>query len=148
MTQTRLASGPALASRMRTLVRYGVVGGSSALVYYGLFLAGLRWLSPPLHYLAVILLAHAMSMAFAFPLQRRFVFASRRRAVPDFLRFATVYASGLVASLVGVPLLHGVASLPVELAQALVIVTVPIASFLLHNFWTFRRGPASEETGR
>jgi putative flippase GtrA len=36
------------------------------------------------------------------------------------------------------PLLIEVLGLPVLLAQALLIAAIPVASYLLHHFWTFR----------
>jgi putative flippase GtrA len=39
------------------------------------------------------------------------------------------------------PLLIELLHTPVLLAQALVILLVPVASYLLHRFWTFRDAP-------
>jgi putative flippase GtrA len=119
-------------------VRYLLVGGCTSALYYGLFALGWLALGTHLPYLVVTVLAHVITAVLVYPLYRTFVFRSTAHWLRGFVRFYVVFASGLVVSFVGLPLLVEVAGVPVLLAQALLIVLLPVLSYLAHRFWTFR----------
>jgi putative flippase GtrA len=129
-------------------VRYAITGGLAAILYAALFAAGWAALSGP-HpgaYPLVAMVAHMASAVAVYPLQRRWVFGvpwSAGGLVIGFLRFYAVYAAGLVASLVGLPVLVELVGAPVLAAQGLIMVVVPVISYLVHRSWTFRSGPAA-----
>ncbi len=121
-------------------VRYLLVGAGTNVVYFGLFWLGWHLLEGTVPYLGVTAMANLCTALLAYPVNRTFVFESKTTWLRGFWKFYTVYLVGLAASLVGMPLLIEVAGVPVLLAQAVMIVLIPIMSYLLHRFWTFADG--------
>jgi putative flippase GtrA len=114
-------------------------------VYFGLFWLGWRLLEGALPYLAVTAMANLGTALIAYPAYRTFVFGSSTGWLRGFAKFYTVYLVGLVCSLLGMPLLIEVLGVPVLLAQAIMIATVPLVSYLLHRFWTFADNPRTSK---
>jgi putative flippase GtrA len=121
-------------------VRYLLVGAGTNVVYFGLFWLGWHLLEGTVSYLGVTAMANFCTALLAYPVNRTFVFKSDTTWLRGFWKFYTVYLVGLVASLVGMPLLIEVFGVPVLLAQAVMIVLIPVMSYLLHRFWTFADG--------
>ncbi|ADB29633.1 GtrA family protein [Kribbella flavida DSM 17836] len=119
-------------------IRYLIVGAGTNILYFGLFWLGWHVLEGVLPYLVVTALANLMTALIMYPTYRGFVFSSSAGWLRGFTKFYAVYLFGLACSLVGMPLLIELLNTPVLLAQALVILLVPVASYLLHRFWTFR----------
>ena len=115
------------------------------MVYFGLFWLGWRLLEGALPYLAVTAMANLGTALIAYPAYRTFVFGSSTGWLRGFAKFYTVYLVGLVCSLLGMPLLIEVLGVPVLLAQAIMIATVPLVSYLLHRFWTFADNPRTSK---
>ncbi|WP_238008304.1 GtrA family protein [Dactylosporangium sp. AC04546] len=129
-------------------VRYLLVGGVSAVSYYG-FYAGLYLLTRDwLHYLVPAFAANLLCAVVTYPLQRRFVFRSRSPLVAGFVKFYVVCLWALGFTLVGLPVLVELAGIPVLVSQAILIVTAPIINYQLTKFWVFRtrRGKPPRQT--
>ena len=136
MTELRtIAIGTILADRR---VRYLLVGGVAAAVFYGVFAGGWLLLGHHAPYLAMVLVANLVTAATTYPLYRRHVFASTGPWLRGFLRFYAVCFGSLVFNLVSLPLLVEVAHLPVLPAQAIVIVVTPLVNYQVNRCWTFR----------
>jgi putative flippase GtrA len=118
-------------------IRYLMVGAGTNLLYFALFWLGWQWLEGKASYLVVTAAANLATALMVYPAYRGFVFGSTTTWLRGFWKFYTVFVIGLVTSLVGMPLLIEVIGVPVLLAQAIVIAVVPVASYLLHRFWTF-----------
>ncbi|MDX6239936.1 MAG: hypothetical protein QOG10_4751 [Kribbellaceae bacterium] len=118
-----------------------IVGAGTNVIYFGLFWLGWHLLEGTLPYLAVTALANLGTALIVYPAYRTFVFGSATGWLRGFAKFYTVYLVGLVCSLLGMPLLIEVLGVPVLLAQAIMIAIVPVASYLLHRFWTFADNP-------
>jgi putative flippase GtrA len=121
--------------------RYLLVGGSTSVVYFGLFWLGWHLLQGTVPYLGVTAMANFGTALLAYPAYRTFVFGADTTWLRGFWKFYAVYSVGLAVSLVGMPLLIEVLGVPVLLAQAVLIIVVPLASYLLHRFWTFAGNP-------
>lgn len=119
-------------------IRYLLVGGVAAAVFYGAFSAGWLLLHGRVPYLAMVLVANVVTAVSTYPLYRRHVFASTGPWLRGFLRFYVVCFGSLVFNLVSLPLLVEVAHLPVLLAQAIVIVVTPLVNYQVNRCWTFR----------
>jgi putative flippase GtrA len=118
-------------------IRYLLSGGSIALLYLALF-AGISYGFPDLNYLIVLAIAQVVTICAAFPLYRRFVFASTGTVTGDLRRFLAVWMTSLVVVVVGLPFLVEVVGMSPVPAQALITVLVPIGSFLGHKHVSFR----------
>ena len=126
-----------------TVVRYGVAGGVTQVIYLSTMSVAL-FLSA--HYLLALLLAQVAAICFAFPVYRNLVFVAEGSLVRQLGTFLGVWWTGAAMSLLGVPALVEVAGLPPLTAQVLVLVVVVIASFLGHRNVTFRRSRPSSAT--
>ncbi|HWM35360.1 MAG TPA: GtrA family protein [Pseudolysinimonas sp.] len=114
--------------------RYYLVAAAVAVgyltVYGGVLLTGLG-------YPFAIALAQVVTISWAFPVYRSFVFRWPGSAWSAFPRFLAVWAGGLIAGVIATPALiefGGVAAFP---AQVITMVAVSVASFLLHRAVTF-----------
>lgn len=123
----------------RTEVRYLIVAGcvsvfSWAMVWIGL---QLKW-----HYMAATVFSQIAPIPLAFPAYRELVFRSKGALRGDFVRFLTVWGTGMIAPIGAAPLLvQGLGMDPV-VAQIAITVVVAICSFLGHKFFSFRRTSA------
>ncbi|HET6213513.1 MAG TPA: GtrA family protein [Micromonosporaceae bacterium] len=126
-------------------VRYVAVGCLAAAVYYGLFSAGYllagHRISASAGFSAdvIAVFANLATAVLTFPLYRVAVFGGDGPWIQGFLRFYVIAFWSLLWSLVGLPLLIDVVGLPVLLAQAIIVVAVPLLNYQIHIFWTFRR---------
>ncbi|MBM6400936.1 GtrA family protein [Phycicoccus sonneratiae] len=118
------------------VVRYGVVGGVTQVVYLSVLGAALALGA---HYLVGLAAAQLSAIAFAFPAYRGLVFAAEGPLGRQFATFLGVWWTGAALSLVGVPLCVEAFGLHPFVAQLLVLVVVVGFSFLGHLRVTFRR---------
>ena len=125
-------------------VRFLLVGAYNTGFGYAVF-AGLHLLFPDLHYIAVLLASHVVSVLNAFIGYRLVVFKVRGSVLRDLFRFWLVYLVSLSFNLVALPLLVEQAELPVLLAQALVVVVVVVTSWFGHSRFSFRRDAPEEK---
>jgi putative flippase GtrA len=133
-----LESGHVLAR----LVRFGMVGVASGLVYAGVTaLLVSRLVAGPVH---ASLVGYVLSVPVSFLGHRGFSFRSRGRLTVEARRFLLGQALNLT-----------VTALVMDRAKALhisylwgigaTIVLIPIANFLLMHFWVFGRGHAATD---
>ena len=138
MTELRVLGLRPFALLADRRVRYLMVGGVAAVVFYGVFSGGWLLLAGRVPYLAMVLLANIATAVSTYPLYRRHVFGSTGPWLRGFLRFYAVCFGSLVFNLVSLPLLVEVAHLPVLPAQAIVIVVTPLVNYQVNRCWTFR----------
>ena len=118
-------------------VRYVLTGGGSAAVSYLIFSATWLLASPWLHYLAVAVFTNLATAIVMYPVYRSLVFKATGPWLAGFFRFYTVFVSGLIAGLVGLPLLIEVAGLHVLVAQMIMTIAVPLISYQVYRLWAF-----------
>lgn len=146
MAETTLAPAPPAASlphraRRRwadlpVVVRYGLVGGVTQVVYLSVLAATL---AAGAHYLVALGGAQLAAMTFAFPAYRGQVFRAEGPLGRQLVAFLGVWWTGAALSLAGVPALVELAGLRPLVAQLLVLVGVVLLSFVGHLRVTFRR---------
>jgi putative flippase GtrA len=126
-------------------VRYIAVGCIATAIYYVLFSAGYllagHRISASAGFSAdvIALLANLATALLTFPLYRVGVFAGDGPWLQGFLRFYLVAFWSLLWGLVVLPILIEVVGLSALLAQAIIVVIVPLLNYQIHRFWTFRR---------
>ncbi|MGG5258032.1 GtrA family protein [Phycicoccus avicenniae] len=119
-----------------TVLRYGVVGGVTQVVYLSVLGGGLVLGA---HYLLALVTAQLAAIVFAFPAYRGLVFQATGPIGRQLVTFLGVWWSGALTSIVGVPLCVEALGLRPFVAQLLVLVLVVGLSFLGHLRVTFRR---------
>ena len=129
-------------------VRYVIVGGIAAVIYYGTFSA--LWLAfrgdltvsatgpRPAGYLIAAVIANAVTVVVTYPIYRRIVFRAAGSWLAGLAKFYVIGVWSLLWSLVGLPLLIELGHLPVLLAQALIVVMIPLVNYPINKHWTFR----------
>lgn len=120
------------------VVRYGVVGGLTQVVYLSVLGATLALGA---HYLLALAAAQVSAIAFAFPAYRGLVFDATGPLGRQLATFLGIWWTGAAMSLVGVPLCVEALGLQPFVAQLLVLVAVVTFSFLGHLRVTFRPRP-------
>ncbi len=117
-------------------VRYLIVAGSVSVLSWSFVGLGL-WFG--WHYMVATVFSQFAPIPIAFPLYRGLVFQSTGRLWADFVRFTTVWTSGMVAAILGAPVMvEGVGLDPVT-AQIVITAIIAVGSYLAHRFFTFRR---------
>ncbi len=91
------------------------------------------------HYMAATVFSQFGPIPLAFPAYRRFVFRSTGSVWGDFVRFVSVWTSGMVFSILGAPVMVEGLHLNPVVAQIVITALVAIGSYLGHRFFTFRR---------
>ncbi|WP_166879362.1 MULTISPECIES: GtrA family protein [unclassified Salinibacterium] len=116
-------------------LKYLVVASLTSLFYLGVMSLGLLigW-----HYFIAIVIAQAVTIAGAFPAYRRFVFQSTGPIGRDFVRFLSVWLTGMIAGLVLTPLMVELVGMHPLVAQVIAIAVVSIGSFLAHRYFSFK----------
>lgn len=120
-------------------VRYLFAGGIAAAVFYGSFAGGWLLSGGRVPYLLMAVIANVVTAIVTYPLYRTVVFRAGGPWLAGFARFYVICFGSLVFTLVGLPALVEVGHLPVLLAQALLVVVVPLVNYQVNRYWTFRR---------
>ncbi len=128
--------GKLLLGLSRQASRYLLVAGTTALIYLGLVAAGLAL---DIQYFLAIVFAQLITIVGAFPFYRRFIFESTSPVMLDFVRFITVWSSGMIAGLIVTPILVETLSWDPLFAQVVAIAVVSVLSFLGHRYFSFRK---------
>lgn len=117
-------------------VRYLLVAGCVSVLSWAMVALGLRlgW-----HYMVATVFSQVAPIPVAFPAYRGLVFRSTGPAWSDFVRFCSVWATGMVAPILGAPVMVEVIGLNPVLAQVVITVVVAVCSYLGHRFFSFRR---------
>jgi putative flippase GtrA len=139
-----MVGGPAVLWRIARdrRVRYLFAGGVAAVVFYGSFAGGWLLSGGRVPYLLMAVVANAVTTIVTYPLYRTVVFGSAAPWLSGFARFYVICLGALAFTAVGLPALVEIAHLPVLLAQAILILVVPLVNYQLNRYWTFRHRPA------
>ena len=121
------------------VLRFGLVGVLNSVFGFGVF-AGMQLAAGGrVHYLLILLISHVVSVLEAYVLQRRFVFRVGGRWLRDLARFWSVYLVAFAVNLAALPLLVEIVHVSVLPAQAIVMLSVALGTFVAHRTFTFRR---------
>ncbi|WP_248963963.1 GtrA family protein [Sphaerisporangium perillae] len=135
----------------RHLITYLMGGALTALLYYAILVAGLLTLGKVVPYLYVVVVSNFATVVIVYPWYRLVVFRGAGGSwLAGYLRFYAVGLTGLVTSLVGLPILVELAGVPILVAQVLLIVASVPLNYALYRIWTFRdrAGGRFRRTGR
>ncbi len=119
-------------------VRYVVAGALSSGTYYALFSLGWLALGGRVPYLGLVVLVNIVTAVLTYPLYRQRVFASSGPVLSGFFRYYVTSLAGVAFFFVGLPLLIEVAGVPVLVAQAGLLVALPLVNYQVFRRWAFR----------
>lgn len=118
---------------LRKIARFTISGLAATAVHFTVAWLVFRFLCPKADVANAV--AFIVANVASYVLHTLYSF-SARMSPAQFIRFAVVSAVGFGLS-AGLPVLIGPHRF--WLSTAVVMVAVPTSSFLLHNFWTYRR---------
>lgn len=122
-------------------IRYLLVGIWNTIFGYGLFAALELTAGHVVPYMAILVIAQAVSTFVAYVLYRYLVFLVRGRFWLDLMRFSLVYVAAFAANLVLLPVMVSGLGWNVLVSQALIVGGTVVASFFAHRNFSFRRRP-------
>jgi putative flippase GtrA len=118
-----------------TVVRYGLAGGTTQVVYLCV-LGGALVADVP--YMAAVAAAQVVAICYAFPVYRRHVFVAEGPLPRQFLTFMGIWWTGAAMSFIGVPALVEGFGIAPFIAQLIVFIPIFTFSFLGHLRLTFK----------
>ncbi|MEV6964712.1 GtrA family protein [Hamadaea sp. NPDC051192] len=121
-------------------VRYLLAGGITAVISYAYFSVLFLLVGHHVHYLVTLTIANFLTTVTAYPIYQHGVYQAGQGGFAQFLRFYATCLWALVFGLVTMPLLVELVSVPVLLAQAIVIVVFPLINYPLQRRWAFGGG--------
>lgn len=142
-SQTRPIRGLAARAFADRRIRYMIVGGWNTVFGYAAFTGLTLTLHQRLHYVVILLIGHILTVSQGFVLHRSVVYRVNGHLLRDFARFQLMYAGALGANAVLLLALVHNADLPVLLAQALIVIALPLVTYFGHKHFTFRRASAA-----
>ena len=96
--------------------------------------------------LVTIVIAHVLSVLFAFVMHRRFVFRMRGHVLRDLMRFWSVYLMGAGINIVALAVLVelGLDRIP---AYVIIVASITLLSYFGHRHFSFRRSATDVHDG-
>lgn len=135
----------ALVAARREQILYLVVGGWNTVFGYGEWAVLQFLLGEHLHYLVIVVISWPIAVLNAYLGYRYIVFRSRGPILRELPRFASVYVTTLVATLIALPIALHVLPFSIYVANGLFTVAVVVASYLGHKHFSFRGGRHADD---
>jgi putative flippase GtrA len=124
----------------REQVLYLVVGGWNTLVGYAVWATLQFLLGEKINYLVIVVIAWPIAVLNAYLCYRYIVFRSRGPILRELPRFASVYVSTLVATLLVLPIALHLLPFSIYVINGLFTAAVVVVSYLGHKHFSFRGG--------
>ena len=125
---------------MGQLVRFGIAGGLSTLIYSAVYLPLTTWVFPAAHAVYAVPFAFAVAVTAGFFLHSRWSFkghGSRDRQMQRIVRYAIVSLISFACNSLWVWLLVQHLDLPLWAPYPLVLCVTPLLVFWLNRQWVF-----------
>lgn len=90
-------------------------------------------------YMIIAVLSHLIAVTQSFATQRWIVFRSSGNWTAEYLRFHVAHLGSLAFGLTALPLMVEVFAFPPLIAQAMLTVLIVVASYFVHQHFTFRK---------
>jgi|688.fasta_scaffold853259_1 putative flippase GtrA len=118
--------------------RYLIVGILNFFVGSAIFYFLLRIIGSEVNYIFLILLTFLIGLPISHFNQRKFVWKSHNRYLPELWKFFTVNLPLFFANVVIAPLLIESLDLPLLVTQITTSGLIIVGTYLLHKSWTFK----------
>ncbi|RVX44566.1 GtrA-like protein [Nonomuraea polychroma] len=120
-------------------VTYPIGGAMTAAIYYGIVALALAVFGSTAPYLLLVVASHLTTVVIVYPWYRLVVFPDTAESwLTGYVRLYVVGLSFLAASLIGLPILVELASIPILVAQGVIICASLPLSYTINRRWTFR----------
>ena len=118
---------------------YVLIGGINTLFGYGISLLFFLWLSDTFLLPVILIFASLFSISFSFVTYKIFVFQTQGGWAKEYLKCYLVYGSSMVFSIIATSLIVEILMMDFWIAQGIVLFFTVIASYLLHENFTFKK---------
>lgn len=122
-----------------------MVGGYNTAFGYGVFALLWWFLNNKFHYIVLLLISHFLSVINAYLGYRLVVFRAKGAWLYEFFKFNLVYLGSFGINLVSLPILIEEFKVHPLIAQAIIIATTVILSYVLHSRVTFKKRKDSQQ---
>jgi putative flippase GtrA len=120
-------------------ITYLIGGALTTAIYYGIVALGLAVFGSAVPYLLLVVASHLITVLIVYPWYRFVVFPDAVESwLSGCLRLYIVGLSFLAASLIGLPILVELASIPILIAQGVIICASFPTSYIINRKWAFR----------
>jgi putative flippase GtrA len=119
-------------------VRYLVAGGVNTLFGYLVSLAFYYGLNQKINLIFILIITNIVSISFSFLTYKVFVFKTQGNWIKEYLKSYLVYGFTAIISSGCIWIMVQKISLSYWIAQSLAIIIIVIASYILHNNYTFK----------
>ncbi len=124
---------------MNIKFRYLIVGGVNTVFGYLEGLLIYTQLEYKLHIIIIGILINIISISFSFITTKLFVFQTKGRWLSEYLKSYVVYGGVAILSTLLMWLLVEYCKIAFWIAQALIIISISLFSFIAHKEYTFKR---------
>jgi putative flippase GtrA len=124
-------------------VKFVLIGLFNTIVGYGLYAAGIYFLT--LNYLVSSVLANSIAVVIAFLLHKFFTFRSKGDIKKEFARFLTVNLLMTLLNLGVLSLCKEILDIDAYMAGLVALVITGVVSFVCNKWWSFRARRHSAE---
>ena len=120
-------------------LRYLAIGAWNTLAGYAIFAGLYLAFTPHIGYMIIAAISHLLAVTQSFVTQRWIVFRSSSHWLGEYLRFNITHLGSLAIGLTLLPLMVEVFNTPPLIAQAIVTALIVVASYFVHQHFTFRK---------
>ena len=121
-----------------TKVRFLIVGAWNTLFGVVTFILADATIGRLAGYAASVTLMFALAIPQAHAVQRRFVWRSHERYLPELVRFSGVFLVAYLVNLILLGLAVEVLEMSTVPAQVVISAAIAVSTYLIHRTWTFR----------
>lgn len=120
-------------------LRYLAIGAWNTFAGYAFFAALYLALTPHIGYMIIAAISHLLAVTQSFVTQRWIVFRSSGHWLGEYMRFHIAHLGSLAIGLTLLPLMVEGFNTPPLTAQAIVTALIVVASYFVHQHFTFRK---------
>lgn len=131
--------GITLSEDTRLLLRYILVGSWNMIFGITVFAVTYLVIGSDKSYILVAAIAHPIGVTQSHFTQRKIVWKSENKYVPELLKFGIVQTQGFVSTLLLMMFFIEILELSVILSQVIGTIVVTIVTFILMKYWTFAK---------
>ena len=131
--------GITLSEDTRLLLRYILVGSWNMIFGITVFAVTYLVIGSDKSYILVAAIAHPIGVAQSHFTQRKIVWKSDGRYIPELFKFGAVQTQGFVSTLLLMVFFIEILEFSVILSQVIGTIIVTIVTFILMKYWTFAK---------
>ena len=123
----------------RLLLRYILVGSWNMIFGITVFAVTYLVIGSDKSYILVAAIAHPIGVAQSHFTQRKIVWKSESKYLPELLKFGIVQTQGFVSTLLLMMFFIEILELSVIISQIIGTIIITIVTFILMKYWTFAK---------